>query len=116
MLDVLEKKEGNIMSKIERPEKDRRFIISKERDKRNWTQEQLAEKLGVSREHVNRIENGKKNLCFKMLMKILEVLELNADDFLFICDSECESKNDMNEIRNSIYQIEAILEEIEKKI
>jgi len=33
--------------------------IKVERAKKNWTQEELAEKIGVSRQSINSIETGK---------------------------------------------------------
>ena len=44
----------------ERLKKEDRAKLIKEREKRGWSQTFVAQVAGCSREHYNRIENGKK--------------------------------------------------------
>jgi transcriptional regulator with XRE-family HTH domain len=54
--------------------------IRDNRYKKNYTQEYMSEKLGVSQSHYAKIENGKVKLKADHLMKILEILEINYSD------------------------------------
>jgi transcriptional regulator with XRE-family HTH domain len=60
-------------------------IISKNirffREKAGLSQEQLAEKVGCSREFVNRVENGKECFGLKSLLILAVVLNINPKDF-----------------------------------
>lgn len=44
------------------------------RDEMNWTQQQVAEKLGCTQQYVSRIQQGKENLSLEMLSKIEDSL------------------------------------------
>lgn len=46
----------------------------------NLTQEQLAEKLYITRELVSKWETGKRNPDYKMILKIAETFNINVDD------------------------------------
>lgn len=45
-------------------------------DELNWTQKQLADKLGVSPQQVSKIVKGKENLTLDSITKIQKVLEI----------------------------------------
>lgn len=50
----------------------------------DWTQEQLSEKLGVSRQTIISIENGRYNPSLELAYKIAKVFQLNIEDvFIF---------------------------------
>ncbi|BDD02499.1 helix-turn-helix transcriptional regulator [Persicobacter psychrovividus] len=60
-------------------------LIQKERKNKKMTQEQLAEKLGVSKTRISQIENG-ADMSIKLFLKVIMVLDLSAkivvgDDF-----------------------------------
>ena len=58
-------------------------IAMKLRDKRdemNWTQQQIAEKLGCTQQYVSRILQGKENLSLEMLSKIEDSLSVKIFD------------------------------------
>ncbi len=57
------------------------------RARHDLTQEQLANKVGVRRETIGHIENGKYNLSLLLAYKISRVLESNIED-LFIFDQK----------------------------
>ena len=49
------------------------------RAERNWTQAELAEKLGVSRQTVNAIEVGKYDPSLPLAFKIAETFEQSIE-------------------------------------
>jgi putative transcriptional regulator len=50
------------------------------RAERDWTQEHLADKLGVSRQTVNSIENGKYDPSLPLAFKIARLFGLKIED------------------------------------
>ncbi len=46
------------------------------RDAKGWTQEYLAEKMGISTQYLSGIERGKENPTFDMLMKFSDALKV----------------------------------------
>lgn len=56
--------------------------IARRRKSRKLKQTELAEKLGISNNHLSAIENGKENPSLEMLMKICETLEITPDYLL----------------------------------
>lgn len=58
--------------------------IRKMRELRDWSQEDMAERLGMSTNGYAKIERGESNLSVAKLEKIATVLELPLDDLLAI--------------------------------
>ncbi len=56
--------------------------IRKYREKRGWTQEQLAFETGLHRAYIGHIERGEKNIGLKNLEKIAKALRVNISDLL----------------------------------
>ena len=54
--------------------------IAKYRKERKLTQNQLAEILDISREHLAKIETAKRCVSLSLLFKIAEVLEVSEKD------------------------------------
>lgn len=52
----------------------------------NLTQEQIAERIGVSRQRYARIENGTNNITLDILTKIAGVLEVSVTDITKVLD------------------------------
>jgi transcriptional regulator with XRE-family HTH domain len=50
---------------------------------RDMTQEQLAERCGISADYVSNMERGNKNPSFEMIAKLAEVLEVEVSE-LFV--------------------------------
>lgn len=50
------------------------------RAERRWSQAELAERLGVSRQTVNAIENGKYDPSLPLAFKMGEVFELKIEE------------------------------------
>jgi DNA-binding XRE family transcriptional regulator len=61
--------------------------IKEYRAKYGFTQEILAQKVGVSRETINYLEKGKYNPSLKLAFSIAKVLKTTIDDlFIFIIE------------------------------
>ena len=60
-------------------------VIQRLRKERNLTQEQLAEKVGVRRETIMRLEAGKYNPSLKLAIDISKIVDTPIDE-LFIFD------------------------------
>ena len=56
--------------------KNRLKVLRAERD---WSQADLAERLGVSRQSVNAIETGKYDHSLPLAFRIAKVFELNIE-------------------------------------
>ena len=50
--------------------------IAKYRQKKNLSQEKLAELVDLSREYVTRVERGQKNISLKKLFTIADALDV----------------------------------------
>lgn len=53
--------------------------IREERKKKGLTQEMLAQKVGMQRAHISRIEQGKCSTGFDLLQRIAEALGCEID-------------------------------------
>ncbi|OXS64693.1 helix-turn-helix transcriptional regulator [Priestia filamentosa] len=62
--------------------------ISEYRKKRGYSQDKLAEKLGVSRQTVISIEKGKYNPSLPLALIIAEIFELKIEDIFFLEESD----------------------------
>lgn len=56
--------------------------IKELRKRRSLTQEVLAEKVGVSVQHISNIENGRTKMSFSTFVNVLRALEGSADAIL----------------------------------
>ena len=56
--------------------------IRKVRKAKNLSQEELAEKIGISTTHMSHIETGNTKLSLPVLVDIAAVLEVRTDDLL----------------------------------
>ncbi|MCM1506032.1 MAG: helix-turn-helix domain-containing protein [Ruminococcus flavefaciens] len=68
--------------------------IARLRIEANLTQEQLAEKLYITRELVSKWETGKRNPDYKMILKIAEIFGVNAEDIFSKSDSLLKELSD----------------------
>lgn len=57
-------------------------MIKENRIKKNFTQEQLAEALGISTRQLQRIEKSENDTKIKTLKKIISVLEIPNDEII----------------------------------
>lgn len=71
--------------------------IRKMRKAHDLSQEELAEKIGISTTHMSHIETGNTKLSLPVLVSISQALGVQTDDLLF--ESANTSKNNaLNEI------------------
>lgn len=56
------------------------------RNAKNFTQEQVADQIGVSRQKYARIENGTNNITLDILSKIAKALDVSVGDITRILD------------------------------
>lgn len=56
--------------------------LQRELDKRGWTQEDAAMKLGVSRLSVNELLNGRRTLTAPMALRLEKVFKIDAESWL----------------------------------
>ncbi len=56
--------------------------IKAERVRKGYTQEAFAEKAGVSREYISRIERGQENMSILKILNIAELLETDIKNLL----------------------------------
>lgn len=57
--------------------------IRKYRKSRNYSQEELAEKIGISVTHMSHIETGNTKLSLPVLVDIAKELEVCTDELIF---------------------------------
>lgn len=61
-------------------------IISKNikylREKKGYTQEQLAEAADLSVSHIGKVESGQRRIGMKAYLTVLEALNVNEEDFI----------------------------------
>ena len=65
--------------------------IKVERAKKNMTQAELAEKLGVSRQTINSIEKGKFNPSTLLSLKIAHVFNEKIDNIFSLEEDDWET-------------------------
>lgn len=53
--------------------------IKELRLQRGWSQEKLAEKIGIGQQYISKYESGKLSPSFKTLSKIADVLGVSVD-------------------------------------
>ncbi len=56
------------------------------RNAKGYTQEQLAEQLGVSRQKYARIENGTNSITLDILSKVADILDVTVGDITRVLD------------------------------
>jgi putative transcriptional regulator len=61
---------------VEVPVKNRLKVL---RAERNWSQAELAERLGVSRQTINAIETGKYDPSLPLAFKIAHLFEMTIE-------------------------------------
>ena len=84
-------------------------FIAKCRKDRNITQEQLAEKLGVTNKSVSRWENGKNMPDYSILKELCNILDIDVNEFL---SGEKLQKDEIQS--HSIENLDLILKEYYK--
>ncbi|MBK5261353.1 MAG: helix-turn-helix transcriptional regulator [Peptostreptococcaceae bacterium] len=83
------------------------LFLSTVRKEKGFTQEQLAEKLGVSQRSVSRWETGKSMPDYSLLPIICEVVEINVAELLNAkrIDGESVAKNDVTNTAHTMISL-----------
>ncbi|WP_010281100.1 helix-turn-helix transcriptional regulator [Bacillus timonensis] len=70
------------------------------RKKRNWTQLDLAEEVGISSTYMGEIERSETNVSYEILAKIAKALDIPLSDLVLYSDklSLIENKDTLVEI------------------
>ena len=58
------------------------------RTAKNYTQEQVADRLGISRQKYARVENGTNSITLDLLTKIAEMLDVTVGDITRVLDEK----------------------------
>ena len=56
--------------------------LKQQRQKKNWSLQDLANRTGVSKSYLNEIENGKKYPKHDKILQLSEILECKFDDLV----------------------------------
>ncbi len=67
------------------------------REKANITQEELANRIGVGRIHMNKMENGKKRITMARALQIANVLGVTLNDIFLQSSSRNDNKENEHE-------------------
>ena len=63
-----------------------RNLIRTYRLKKGYSQENMAELLGISQSSYTNIESGKNKLTIDKLLEIIQLLDIPHDDFMQACE------------------------------
>ncbi len=69
----------------------RNMALKLARTKKDMTQKELAEKIGVSRQTINAIEKGEYNPTIKLCLKICWALDAQLDELFWEDESDEEA-------------------------
>ncbi len=58
---------------------------------KNWTQQELAHKVGVTRKTINTVENGKYVPSTYLALKLAKVLEVSVEELFQLPEDQSES-------------------------
>ena len=65
-----------------------RNTMKVERAKKNWTQADLADKIGVSRQAINSIETGKFIPSTVLALKMAKAFQVNVEEVFQLEDTD----------------------------
>ena len=96
-------------------------FISELRKEKNMTQEQLAEKLGVTDKSISRWENGKTMPDYSLLKDLCDILSISINELFLgekISNEDYKKKADenlMNALENSCFSLQEKISFFKKK-
>ena len=62
--------------------------IKELRTAKKYTQEQVADRLGISRQKYARIESGLNNITLDIIMRLTEILDVTVNDITKVLEEE----------------------------
>lgn len=80
--------------KIYKPEESGNRIKAL-RKQMKLTQEELADKIGISREYLGRVERGQNGLSIDLALELSDVLGVGVEDILAIEGNRCKLADDI---------------------
>ena len=93
--------------------------ITELRKKRGWSQEELAEKVDVTRQSVSKWESAQSTPDLDKILKLAEIFEVTTDELLKaqqrLEDEKSSEKNDKNEKKKICEKITRNAEERTKR-
>jgi transcriptional regulator with XRE-family HTH domain len=94
--------------------------IRNARTQKGYSQEYMADGLGISQKQYSRLENGESGITLDYLEKICEKLEIDPQN-LFTHEVKQENQNQSGGLANSAYLIvnefsEKLIEQYEKRL
>ncbi len=72
------------------------------RKERGWSQEQLAERVGISTQYVSNIERGKENPTLDLLLRVAQALKVSPAEIFDLEARGLDRKTLQAEIRKVI--------------
>jgi len=81
------------------------------RKARNWSQVELADKLGVHRNHMNRLEAGQYTPSIDLLKKMSAVFGVSTD---FLLNEEMEIDEPLNLKNKTLFEKIKIIDDMEE--
>lgn len=89
------------------------------RENQNWTQEEMAEKLGMSKNGYAKIERGESDVTLSRLEQIANIFNINISDIIktndknlavVIGDGDNNVQNNYNSYQSDIEKLELIIQ------
>jgi putative transcriptional regulator len=68
--------------------------IKRLRESANMKQEELAKKIGVTRSHMNKMENGKKPITMVKALKLATIFGVTLNDIFLTSSSQNDNRGD----------------------
>ncbi|MCM1363587.1 MAG: helix-turn-helix transcriptional regulator [Faecalibacterium sp.] len=75
--------------------------LKEERKKRGYTQEEIAQELGITQQQYYLYEKGKRQLPIELLIKICNFYRISSDEILGIDNSLKAIQNECKENKKS---------------
>ena len=85
---------------------NKKFIANRikyHREKKNLTQRELAEMVGIGEQQVSRLENGRYKPSLNTFFLIVDVLEIDLREFGFRRNKSCENPI-INQLINKLFK------------
>ena len=74
--------------------------LLKYRTENNYTQEELAEKVGISTSFYASLERGNKSMSLLVLRNLADALQVSTDALLYECNPQCHMQSIYTILRN----------------
>ena len=70
-----------------------KLIIRQEREARGWTQEYVAQQIGLTKTSVHDIETGKQKPSYNVLVKLEDLFQRNHRQLFAVVDDKANHTN-----------------------